>query len=88
MTQVTIAGVSGETTVEVGAEGLPVSEVLKTAAENLGFTGVDFESLAPVVNGEDVDSETVVHENDVLTAAPLVKNGGSTSLLDKGIGAQ
>lgn len=87
MTQVTIAGVSGETNVEVGPEGLPVSEVLKTAADTLGFNSIDFDSLAPVVNGEDVASDAIVHEDDVLTAAPLVQNGGSMSQFDEGVSA-
>ena len=80
MASVTIAGVSGQTSVEIGPEGLAAGEVLKAAAESLGFTSVDLDTLAPVVNGEDVSSDAIVQNDDVVAAAPAVENGALMSL--------
>ena len=75
MATVTIAGVSGSTTVDVTAEDTTVKDVLAAAADKLGFKDVDLGTLAPVVNGEDADENTIVKDEDDVSAAPAVENG-------------
>lgn len=77
--RLTVAGITGEHLIPVGADGSSLTDVTRTAAEtSMVFKDVDFTMLVPVINGHEVttdDSKTVVQPNDLISYAPAIENG-------------
>lgn len=70
--------IAGVTDTPVMVETEPNSEIEKViaqAAEQLEVDLAVVTRLVPIVNGQTVDRGTIVPENAVITASPLVSNG-------------
>jgi hypothetical protein len=70
--------IAGVTDTPVMVETKPDSDIEAVIAQAAKELDVDLEAvsrLVPIVNGQTVDKGTIVPENAVITASPLVSNG-------------